>query len=527
MTSVAVNADAYTEGTTTLVGFSPSTSGWDGPPVTTNQIVPSGGYTSTSLSQLTRQNQSSMQAAVSAPVLASANRFQFNSGQIVNAAIDEFGAMICRALAGIDILGLHPFGFMSAWADNLDAAAQQALGTAQTAQATANTAVNAVNNQQQQQSSGGASISVSPFPPGYSGNLGPGWTTGGTAGSAQWMTGKYGAGLSAQPSKVAVAGTQFALNTTVMQTDSHTASGVIGYGDPNSIAGTALIVRAAADMSSFIYVNTAVSSAYLGAGSYNSSTGAWSFGVWASITSNFLLYGGDTLTLSVVGATATFSRNGTPVLSHSDISAQVPVGASNRSVGLFSQQAIDGWGNVSVGWDMASFTAVDTASPPTLGTGWSIYRGSASAVSLGNGSSNGWKNMASGTYDTVRAQSANIKWSTFDSGVVIIPRTGWWLISVGVDFDNAPTGASAGIAVTSGGTGTETLARSGHFVDCYDSGHEFTVTWHALTTNVIYLNQGDLVQPGILISGLTTFNLNITGGGNGSGTYFDGTFVNG
>ncbi|MEV6773903.1 glycine-rich domain-containing protein [Nocardia sp. NPDC051030] len=51
----------------------------------------------------------------------------FQMGNYVTAAIDEMLAGLCRALAGVEVLGLHPLGFLNDWANNLDAQAKEAL----------------------------------------------------------------------------------------------------------------------------------------------------------------------------------------------------------------------------------------------------------------------------------------------------------------------------------------------------------------------------------------------------------------
>ncbi|MEC3955802.1 hypothetical protein VMT65_22405 [Nocardia sp. CDC153] len=54
-------------------------------------------------------------------------RSSFNLSNYVGTAIDEMLAGLCRALAGVDVLGVHPLEFMNQWADNLDAQARAAV----------------------------------------------------------------------------------------------------------------------------------------------------------------------------------------------------------------------------------------------------------------------------------------------------------------------------------------------------------------------------------------------------------------
>ncbi|KZM68120.1 hypothetical protein [Nocardia terpenica] len=483
---------------------------------------PDGGYTNTSLSQLARMNQQSVQQQLAQPVLASMNNFGSSVGNFQEYAIDEFGALICRALAGIDILGLKPFGFMTAWADNLDAQAKKALRGSQAAQATANSAVSAIQNQQQQQQTGGNAVTVPGFPPGLSGSLGPGWSLGGDAGTAPWMTDQYGAGMAAQPPRVAVAGRRWALHQTVMATDNHTASTVCGYGDPNSQAYTGLIVRAAPDMSSFVYANVFIHSVNLGYGTYTGNR--WTFTDWASIGSDqFLLAAGDTLSLAVSASTYTFSRNATPVLTHTDTIGQVPTGAGTRSVGLLTRQSIDGWGNVTVGWEAASFAAADTSPPQTLGTGWSIFKGSATPSSTGNTGS-GWFKLPAGTFDTVR-QMANVSFTGFDQGIVKIQKPGWYLVSMGALFpSDTPEGAAAGFSLLPNGASGDQVTRMGYLADTVGAagGRVYGVA----ATNIIYLNPGDQLIPALYLAPDSgNYPLKIAGSGQGYCTYFDGALI--
>ncbi|WP_405134004.1 hypothetical protein [Nocardia sp. NBC_01388] len=67
------------------------------------------------------------QAMTSGAVNSLAQRSSASLNNYVGGAIDEMLAGLCRALAGIDVLGVEPFAFLDGWASNLDAQAQQAV----------------------------------------------------------------------------------------------------------------------------------------------------------------------------------------------------------------------------------------------------------------------------------------------------------------------------------------------------------------------------------------------------------------
>lgn len=456
---------------------------------------------------------STFQAMTNGAVNSLAQRSNASLNTYVGSAIDEMLAGLCRALAGIDILGIEPFAFLNGWANDLDAQARHAVTTASTAQATANSAITTLQTQRQQSSTGGNAVSLPSFPSNLSGSLGPGWNLGGESGTANWATDKNGDAYLAPQSSGAVTGRRYALNQTAMATDDHQVTTVVGWLDSASPTYTGLIVRAAPDMSNFVYFLVFQGSADLGYGTWNSATGTWAFNPWG--TTPITLRTGSTITLSASGNTYTGTIDGVGIVAHTDLQGNATVGQSNRSVGLISKQDVDGWGNVKIGWAAGSFNASDTTQPATLGTGWSIFRGS--NVSVGyNNSADGYIHPVSNVFDTQR-QLANVRLVDLSSGVIEIRKAGWYSVAWACEFAGSfPTEAGAGFLLTPAG-GTQTMARVGGL-----SNGKIVV---ATASNLIYCQVGDRIQPGIFADG--TGSGQLQGYGGGFITYFEGALVSG
>lgn len=298
-----------------------------------------------------------------------------------------------------------------------------------------------------------------------------------------------------------------------MATDDHQATTVATWTDPNSQTYTGLIVRAAGDMSSFVYFLVYQSSADLGYGTWNAATGTWTFTDWG--TAPVTLQVGATVTLAASGNTYIGSINGTGVVSHSDLLGQATVGKPNRSVGLISKQNVDGWGNVSIGWAAGSFNATDTSQPTTLGTGWSLFMGSNTPVGYPN-SSDGLIHPLSKVFDTQR-QLANVTLVDLGAGSIQIQKAGWYALSFACEFVSTyPTEGAVGFLLTPAG-GTQTMARIGAAVN--------STTVVATASNLIYCQVGDQIQPGVVGSGSGSGQ--IQGYGGGFITYFEGALVSG
>lgn len=78
----------------------------------------------TRISNYTQQTFQSITTSAMSNVVQKAN---VQMGNYVTAAIDEMLAGLCRALAGVEVLGLHPLAFLNDWANTLDAQAREAL----------------------------------------------------------------------------------------------------------------------------------------------------------------------------------------------------------------------------------------------------------------------------------------------------------------------------------------------------------------------------------------------------------------
>ncbi|MGW4123613.1 hypothetical protein [Nocardia sp. NPDC004711] len=389
------------------------------------------------------------------------------------------------------------------------------VGSIQDSLAANSAAIAELQNNQTGGSTGGASYTVT-FPDTILGNLGPGWTLGGMP-TALWATGGGVAGL--QPDNGYANGTRWALHNTVMQTDDHHVIMVAGNaGTTQSM--TSLIVRAAADMSKFVYLNVYNARAYLGWATWNGT--AYAYHDWAD-TDDFTVAAGKTFTLKAEGNTYTATLNGVTLLAHTDASGQAAVGAAYRSVGMMSSQWTDIFGTPYTGWNVKSFSAADVSSPAVTGTGWSIYQ-STSSVALPSGG--GWTTVGAGTFDVVRdGQLVNCDIIDFGRGVVQIRKPGWYHVAGSVQVSVYQVALQLGIYFKPAGSSSKSVARSFHYVDGGGSGDN-TGTFNASTSNVMYLRAGDQVSPAVF----SNQGGNLTGNGpagTGYRTYFEGALLNG
>lgn len=467
------------------------------------------------------------------------------SSQFMDAAGTALGelllAHVLEAVAGVDInvfgADLHPFAGLQAWATDLENQASTAIQNAGTIASGINggssdptkvagtvggiqgniaansAAISALQTQQQQSQVGGASVTVT-FPDTQLGSIGPGWTLGGQS-TALWAEGNNVAGI--QPDNHYSSGTRYAVNTTTMLTDDHAVTMVAGT-TGSTQAMTSLIVRAAADMSSFVYLNVFSNHAYLGYGSWNGS--AFTLHDWPGANIAISLAVGNTLTLTAEGQQYTATLNGATLLAHLDSSGQATVGSSNRSVGMLSQQSVDLFGSAWTGWDIQSFAAADVSPPPTIGIGWSIYQSNSATAFPG---SSGWTAVGAGTFDAIR-QYANVTLTDAGRGIVTIQKTGWYSVTFAGTFSAAlQSQACAGLYLQPSGSSSASVVRCGMLVPD-GGGSDNTYTSDVQTANIIYLQTGDRISPALYVA----HSGSLTGTGSaGSGylTYFEGALV--
>ncbi|MFE3081768.1 hypothetical protein [Nocardia tengchongensis] len=444
-------------------------------------------------------------------------------------------------MSGIDInvlgVDLHPFAALQTWATDLENQASTAINNSLTVAAGINggsndptkvagtvggiqsniaansAAISALQTQQQQSQVGGASVTVK-FPDTQLGSIGPGWTLGGMS-TALWAEGNNVAGI--QPDNHYSSGTRYAVSTTTMLTNDHAVTMVAGT-TGSTQAMTSLIVRAAADMSSFVYLNVFSNHAYLGYGTWNGS--AFTFHDWPGADIAISLAVGNTLTLTASGQQYTATLNGATLLAHLDSAGQATVGSSNRSVGMLSQQNVDIFGSAWTGWDIQSFAAADVSSPPTVGTGWSIYQSNSATAFPG---SSGWTALGAGTFDAIR-QYANVTLTDPGRGVVTIQKTGWYSVTFAGTFSvGLQISPCAGLYLQPSGSSSASVVRCGMLVNG-GGGSDNTYTSDVQTANIVYLQTGDRISPALSVS----HSGSLTGTGSaGSGylTYFEGALV--
>ncbi|MEU6580675.1 hypothetical protein [Nocardia sp. NPDC046763] len=148
-------------------------------------------------------------------------------------------------------------------------------------------------------------------------------------------------------------GALYALSTTAMTTDNHTVT-LVCAATGNIAAYTSAILRAAPDMSSFVYLNVFQNVAQLGRGSFTG--GAWTFTLWKFATLSQAQ--AQTIAVKASGTTYTVSVGGAELMTYTDSAGTAATGTGHRSVG-FAVQAE--WSFAySYGWPLASFTAVDS-----------------------------------------------------------------------------------------------------------------------------------------------------------------------
>lgn len=77
--------------------------------------------------QISNYSQQTFQAMTNAAVSSVVRKADAQLGAYVGVAIDRMLANLCRALAGVEVLGIHPLAFLNDWATQLDAKAREAL----------------------------------------------------------------------------------------------------------------------------------------------------------------------------------------------------------------------------------------------------------------------------------------------------------------------------------------------------------------------------------------------------------------
>ncbi|WP_067852432.1 DUF7257 domain-containing protein [Nocardia shimofusensis] len=341
--------------------------------------------------------------------------------------------------------------------------------------------------------------------------------------AAKWNVGKWSSGGHTVPDVAVVdhqagiaktdhtsTGGAFALYKTPLMTDSQSVSLVLGR--PNqagSFTGSGILLRAADDLSTFVIAQVGASRISLQRGTLVD--GQLTITVWAERT-NLTLSSGDTVTVSASGSSYEVLVNGVSRFGYQDTAVTSPVGAGNRRVGFFSACNVSStWSGttLSFGFDLESFVAADTTSPPLVGTGWSLYRQSATTVAHSAGNA-----RYGAVFDTIRsANKVNVR--DLSTGQIQITKPGWYVMNVGVQWSQAcGTGYSYRVALWSAPSpdGLWKLVRNSGEV-------EGSAVYRTSGSFVVFAGAGSVWAPGYYIAGAN----NMYGDPSGTNVYFDGT----
>ncbi|MDG3012368.1 hypothetical protein G4X40_19700 [Rhodococcus sp. D2-41] len=298
-------------------------------------------------------------------------------------------------------------------------------------------------------------------------------------------------------------GFSYIVSTESVLTDDQSVIGVLGNANNARYYVSSLMLRAASDMSTAVYVNVASNGIALGYISYDPSTQTGSFNQWTS--ASIAMSPGATIELRAVGQTYSVYVNSSVVLNHTDASVQSPVGASNRHCGLGIED--------SMGFSWQSINFSDLASPPVIGTGWNLFRSATSAVAM-QGSS--WSGVGAGTFDT-EGPCANVTITSLGYGVITIQKTGWYVMRTNASMSQ-PCGTSyvfnAGIyyrPVSTGVLGFAGIGQDSSGSNVYNVG----------MCTIAYLYEGDQVSPAFYQAGSNS----VVGNAAGTDTYFTGALV--
>ncbi|MGV9823837.1 hypothetical protein [Nocardia xishanensis] len=449
--------------------------------------IPAGAYTGGSIRNLQKVTWASAQASIMSNVM--------------------------QSFAGVDAIGA-----------NLNSATSRALDAANSAQTDASDAQSTANAAQNTSASNAAAIA----------NLQTDRTQSEVGGAAvtdsfetwdttKWSVAKWADGSHTVPDMVIVSnqagiaksgntgtGGDFALYKTPLMTDSQSVSLVLGRANQAGyFTGSGVIIRAAVDLSTFVLVQIGTSKISLQRATMVN--GELTVTVWTERT-NLSLNIGDTVTVAATGSSYEVLVNGVSRLGYQDTAVTSPVGASNRWVGFFSACLVStSWSSTTLyfGFDIESFAAADTSSPPVVGTGWSLYRQSTTAISQSAG------NARYGTiFDTVR-QANKVNVLNLASGQIQITKPGWYVMSVGAQWAQAcGSGYNYNVSLWSA------PSPEGQWKVVRNSGETAgDAVYRVSGTFVVFAGAGSVWAPGYYIAGANQ----MYGDASGTHTYFDGT----
>jgi uncharacterized protein (DUF697 family) len=265
-------------------------------------------------------------------------------------------------------------------------------------------------------------------------------------------------------------------------------------------ASTSLFVRAAADMSTFVYVEVFSDEMFLGRGTL--SNGVYTLTSWQR--RDLKTRKGATVELRATGTLYSVYVNGTPVMSQSD---SVGIGANFRRVGmLFHRYSV--FGIESIGARVSMFTADDLDIPAKQGVGWAFSRTTVNGSGT-TGSGGGVRIIPADTFNVSSASSVTI--ANTGQGHIVIQKAGWYQMSGKLTFSNVPSSSTGNVGIMQLIGGVWTGIRT---------GGEFS-TYSGTVSTTIYCQVGDTFAMGLI-----NFNSNtVTGHASGAASYFEGSMT--
>ncbi|MGF7122716.1 MULTISPECIES: hypothetical protein [unclassified Rhodococcus (in: high G+C Gram-positive bacteria)] len=297
-----------------------------------------------------------------------------------------------------------------------------------------------------------------------------------------------------------------ALSKTVTGTDDQRVSVVVGRIQEAYSAAARIVVRSATDLSTFVYVHVYRDKVFIGRGTRSGNTTVYNN--WKPPVST-AVNTGDTVTVEAVGRNYKVLVNGVLVTGHTDRATDVPpespIGANNRSFGFGCQYYWTGlFGFFS--FAINALAAADLSSPPIVGTGWSLYRLSPTAVAQPAGEAR----LAADTFDSI-GPNKNIAVPDLGRGQVQIEKSGWYAITTAYALSSPTTGARVGLWTAAAPDGTWSLSRVGARTA------NDTLSKSVGSSFTVFLQQGSVVAPGYYLSANNGFV--------GTATYFDGALL--
>lgn len=312
--------------------------------------------------------------------------------------------------------GLAAFTVRNVLSTSLDAISNTATSAEQTALAAAQqiAELRGENN-----AGGNNGVSISEVFPGSQNDFDPAvWTD---LGPITNQTGHLDNSASILTS-ASVAGKFPTLHDTPLETDAQSVSAVITRTAQATNSPMMLLLRAAADLSSFVYVEVYKNDINIGRGSWNLSTGVPTLNQWEGVI--WSAKQGNTVEVRVTGDTYAITVNGTPVLTYTDSPRTATVGASNRHVGMVHSLSII-FGIKVTGFGIFAFNASDIEVPQYKGTVWNLFQ---SSLTPGPNLAHGY-NRVPATFDAER-EISNVTIESLALGNVRIKKEGTYLISI-------------------------------------------------------------------------------------------------